>query len=58
MANKDKTLRLTTKRGCWNCRYWRDTDKYGKCPSGKIGQNIDKSCKEHKFDDFYVRTNH
>lgn len=57
MVKRDNTLRSQIKRKCWNCRYWRDSNKYGDCPSGKIGQSIEKSCKAHKFDDFWVRTN-
>ena len=57
MGKRDNTLRSTIKRGCWNCRYTYDTAKYGECPSGKREQNINKSCKAHKFDDFWVKTN-
>lgn len=56
MAKRDNTLRSRIKRCCRNCRYWYNP-KYGDCPSGKIGQSVDKSCKAHKFDDFWVRTN-
>ena len=56
MAKRDNTLRSRIKRCCRNCRYWYNP-KYGDCPSGKIGQSADKSCKAHKFDDFWVRTN-
>lgn len=57
MAKNDNSMRLTIKRACWNSRYNQDSRKYGECPSGKIGQNTNKSCKSHKFDDFWVRTN-
>ena len=57
MAKRDNTLRSTIKRCCRNCRYWQDSKKYGEYPSGKIGQSAEKSCKAHKFDDFWVRTN-
>lgn len=54
MGRKKDTLRSKVKRACRNCRYFWDNAKYGECPTGKDRENINKSCKAHKFGDFWV----